>query len=371
MFMNGIDFLRFCIVFLIGLQLFGLPFELSANDEVYYRFEHFSYAGPMAVLQLANDWRGDIKHGDDAISFVENEVGLKKNNLLLGFVSRNYHQFLIGNDLARGFYYYNNDINLDNELRIEASLTARSYSGSGLRLGYEFKFKPLQTLNISLTPSLVALRLDDVIWGQLDGELFYSNNKTGGWGGTIDLDYHYTKDHIVRRPLTGEYLGQLYGLDLDVDVASDWFDLKYRGVNLFTRIYWDGLPTTTAQVSTETAFLLFGYEYFEDVVLNAPALHFVQANGPFPISPNGQINWLTSARINPIKSFYYHGLQFELPEAFSALGLIKLGLQYDFSTSTTRFSLAHKNIEAILASQTLDASKSQQLAASFTFYYPF
>ena len=369
--MNGINFLRSCIVFLIGLQLFGLPFELAANDEVYYRFEHFSYAGPMAVMQLANDWRGDIKQGDDAISFIENEIGLRKNNFLFGFVSRNYHQFSIGNDLARGFYYYNNNISLDNELRIDASLSARSYSGTGVRLGYEFKLFPLQSVELSLTPSLVALRLDEVIWGRFEGELFYSNNKTGGWGGTIDLDYHYTEDHVVRRPLTGEYLGQLYGLDFDIDLESEWLDLNYSGVNLFSRIYWDSLPTTTAQVSTETAFLLFGYEYFEDVVLNAPALHFVQASGPFPISPNGQVNWLTTARISPIKSFYYHGLQFEASDVLGFPTSIRLGLQYDFSTSTSRFSIKHRSVEAVLASQSLDISKSQQLAASFTFHYLF
>ncbi len=89
-----------------------------------------------------------------------------------------------------------------------------------------------------------ALRLTDIIWGDFEGELFYSNTKN--WGGTIDLDYHYTEDHIVRRPLNGEYIGQLYGLDLNLSYQSKNFAIDYQGINVANRIYWDGAPTTTA-----------------------------------------------------------------------------------------------------------------------------
>lgn len=346
--------------------------QYLAKDEssIEYTFEHFSYAGPMAVMQLANDWNGDIKQGDDAVSFIQSEISAKTNHFLLGFLTRYYHQFSIGNDLARGFYYYNNDISLGEELRIDAAMQARVYSGTGLRLGYEFLFNPFSRTRLSVIPSFVVLRLDDIIWGGLEGELFYSD--TNNWGGTIDLDYGYTKDHVVRRPLKGEYLGQLYGLDLDLNWQSPWLSFDYQGINLYSRIYWDGLPQTTAQVSTETAFFLFGYEYFDDVVLQAPALHYAQASGPFPIVANSKFHWLSSVRVTPVKSFYYHGLRYRSEvDLFDRLQVFKLGLQYDFSSSTSRISFEHSNVTAVLASQTLDLSKSQQLVAKFTFHYSF
>jgi len=343
--------------------------ENGADDDgIRYSFDHFSYAGPMAVMQLANEWHGDMKSGDDAISFIQNEISIRKSNFQLGYLTRSYHQFHIDNELARGFYYYNNDISLDEEYRIKADLKAKTYAGQGIRLGYDFSdvFSDVFSDSFfSITPSLVALRLDDIIWGDFQGELFY--NDTKNWGGTIDLDYAYTEDHIVRRPLQGDYLGWLYGLDLEATVDTPWLVLDYQGINVYSRIYWDGVPRTTAQVSTETAFLLFGYEYYEDLELNPPALHYLAATVPL-----AGFSGFSSARITPIKSFYYHGLQFnhELT-VFGETKPFALGLQYDFASSTPRLSMSHPNLSFELASQTLDVSRSQQLEANFTFHYTF
>ena len=88
----------------------------NKNVEIKLQTNHFSYAGPMAVLQLANDWNGDFKRGKDAISFFETELSVRANNVVLGYLRRVSHQFEVGNDLARGFYYYNNDIELDERM---------------------------------------------------------------------------------------------------------------------------------------------------------------------------------------------------------------------------------------------------------------
>ena len=349
--------------------------HIRASEEVGYSFQHFSYAGPMAVMQLANEWHGELKRGDDAISFIQNEVFVKSGGFHLGYLTRNYQQFEIDNELARGFYYYNNEISLDEECRINADLKAKTYAGQGLRLGYGFSdLASHEDYSVKVSPSFVALRLDNIIWGDFQGELFY--NDTKNWGGTIDLDYAYTEDHIVRRPLSGDYLGWLYGLDLDVDIATPWFDLDYQGINVYSRIFWQGVPRTTAQVSTETAFLLFGFEYYEDIELNPPALHYAEVAAPLAVL-SGIVNLegisgVSSARVTPIKSFYYHGLQFE--REVNLFGYVKpysFALQYDFSSATPRLSLEHPNFSFVFASQTLDVSRSQQLVANFTFHYTF
>jgi len=355
----------FLIFFLIS---FSQPVFANGKTETKFTLEHFSYAGPMAVLQLANDWHGDLKKQNDAVSFIQGEFSFAHKGFQIGIVRRMYHQFEIDNDLARGFYYYNNKIELDQRMQINANMTSRVYSGSGLRIGYEFddSFGAFFE-HLKITPSIVALRLDDIIWGGFDGDLYYSS--TDDWGGTIDLNYGYTKDHIARRKLPGDYLGWLYGLDLGIDWQSPWLDLKYEGINVLSRIYWDGMPRTTAQISTETAFYLLGHEYFEDVILNAPALHYLEAAAPFSIFSSATSNfnsiyWFSSAQVTPIKSFYYHGLQIRTAE-------IKLGIQYDFDSNTSKISLEHANAVMEFASQTLDVSRSQQIVMKLGLRYLF
>lgn len=326
----------------------------------------------MPVFQIANDWHGDLKSDDDAISFIQNEISVNFNHFIISALTQTYHSFLIDDTLASGFYYYNNDITLDDELRINATLDAKTYSGEGIRLGYEFTSSAItpnllpSNINIALTPSLVALRLDDITWGDLEGELFYTSRDD--WGGTIDVDYGYTEDHIARRPLTENHAGQLYSLDLEADIDTPWVDFDYKGVNIYGQIHWDDLPKTRAQISTETAFLLFGYEYYEDVILNPPALHFLQVAIPIDIIEIKHIYWKTNARFTPIKDFYYHGLEWrEDIRWFGAIEVFKAGLQYDLSNKTPKLSVELSNFSLVFASQTIDVSESQSLLAKFEF----
>lgn len=397
---------------LTGQQyLTGHPTEHSTqskqttNPKVDFTFQHFSYAGPMAVMQLANDWNGKLKNGKDAISFIQTEISASYNNFTLGYLERKSHQFKIGNDLARGFYYYNNDITLAEQMQINAKMQSKVYAGKGLRLAHTLPLPYMDTHNnhnspsyldshlnayvdshLKITPSIVVLRLDEITWGGFDGNLYYSSPKDDDWGGEIDLDYGYTKDHIARRPLEGEHLGWLYALDLDVDWASPWFDAKYIGMNVFSRIDWKEMPKTTAKISTESAFYLIGPEYFEDSVLNAPALHYLEASTPlsfadsalkaflvpqlYSISQNMRL--FSSAQITPIRSFYYHGFQYRTEAGIFGSGSpIRLGLQHDFSTRTTKLSLQHEYVSMEFASQTMDVSESQQVVLKLGLHVSF
>ena len=381
-----------------------------------YTLEHFSYAGPMAVMQLANDWNGKLKSGKDAISFIQSEISARYKNFTLGYLVRKSHQFKIGSDLARGFYYYNNDITLAEQMQINAKMQSKVYAGKGLRLTHTFHLPYLDThhrtdtrlhgqppynyvdthlkitpgnyvdTHLKITPGIVVLRLDEIIWGGFDGSLFYSSPDEDDWGGTIDLDYGYTKDFIARRPLEGEHLGWLYGLDLDVEWSSPWLEARYSGINVFSRIYWKGMPRTTAKISTESAFYLIGPEYFDDAVLNAPALHYLEASTPltfadsalkvflvpdlYAISQN--MHLFSSAQITPIRSFYYHGFQYRTkPGVWGSESPIKLGLQHDFSTRTTKLSMQHEYVSMEFASQTMDVSESQQVVLKLGLHVSF
>lgn len=351
----------------------------AVKPKVDLTLQHFSYAGPMAVMQLVNDWKGELKSGKDAISFIQAELSTTYNSFTIGYIQRKSHQFSLGNDLAKGFYYYNNEVKLDDKMQINAKMESKVYSGEGLKIAHKFDFSYLDH-RFSVTPSIVNLRLDEIIWGGFDGNLFYSSPEDEDWGGTIELDYGYTDDSIARRPLNGESLGWLHGLDLDFVWNTPWLNAKYSGVNVFSRIYWDNMPKTTATISTESAFYLSGTEYFENSVLTPPALHYIEASTPlsfadsalkaflvpelYSISQN--MHLFSSAQITPIRSFYYHGFQYlTTPGTWGSASPIKLGLQHDFSSRTTKLSLQHEYVSMEFASQTVDVSKSQQVVLKF------
>lgn len=387
-----LQFLLFSVTSQAGLESSEYLINRVSDDsnqaispKVDLTFQHFSYAGPMAVMQLANDWKGKLKSGKDAISFIQAELSTTYNNFTIGYVQRKSHQFSLGNDLAKGFYYYNNEIRLGDKMQINAKMESKVYAGAGLRIAHKSNFSYLNH-QFSVTPSIVTLRLDEIIWGGFDGNLFYSSPDEGDWGGTIHLDYGYTEDSIARRPLKGEYLGWLYGLDLDLAWSNSWIEAKYSGINVFGRIYWDEMPKTTATISTESAFYLIGPEYFEDSVLNPPTLHYLEASTPlsfadtalkaflvpelYSISQNMRL--FSSAQITPIRSFYYHGFQYRTePGVLGSDVPIKLGVQHDFSSRTTKLSLQHEYVSMEFASQTMDVSKSQQLVLSLGVHVQF
>jgi len=339
----------------------------SANNSrefaLHSQFDHFSYSGAMAVFGLANDWRGTFRSGKDGILDQRFVFSALYNDIEIGYSHILYHQYEFPNDLARGFYYYNNNVKLDSPFTIDTYLKAQSYSGRGLTLAYPFQFSLsllAENLNFSFKPRLNWFHLDYLVWGEFNGELTYLDNKN--WGGTIDLDYRYSKDFVLRRPLENDPSGELYSFDLEFKTQWSSGEFNYSGRNLYALIDWPKVPHSFGRVTTEGPLALYAREGFDkDFSANPPALHYAELKQNLY---SDQWQLLMDARHTSIRDFYRLGFRY--------LGdNVSFSVRQDVQHNSVELALSYQGNSLWLQSQTWDVSQSQQLTAGYSFSYSF
>lgn len=310
-----------------SLLLFALVPSIASAIVVEVRSNNFAWSGPMAVLPLLDNWNGSMEDGDDGFFWQQHEIGFQHaSGVSLTQVSREHAEYLMPNRLALGFYYEANEIALEDAYDVQdVRLEARHYQGEGINLGYLFDVGQWR-----LQPSFTWLRLFELYWGTLDGDLYYLN--ANEWGGTVDLSYGYTEDKVVRRELDERSYGDLYALDLRLDYQSDDFDLHYQGYNLLGRIVWDGLPYTDARLSTTGEFALFGREYFEDSRLTPSRVHNLEIRKPWRVG----LAWNARAHYNPVRPVYEIGLDWQLSSWLLTFGAETKG-------EAVRLAAKHRN----------------------------
>lgn len=321
-------------------------------------FDHFSYSGPISVFGLANDWKGKLRSGNDAILDQRFRFTTHYNKLEIGYSQLLYHQYEFPRDLARGFYLYNNDISLDSTFEINTYLKARSYSGKGLTSSYLFNYD-FEHSKLSFRPRLNWHRLDYLIWGEFDGRLFYRDTKN--WGGTINLDYQYSKDFILRRPLENDPKGNMYSVDLDLHYSWGNGNLEYQGRNLYALIDWPRAPHTFGEVTTEKALALFAREGYRDFSEAPPTIQLLSFDQKIFGS---RFALLADIRSMAIRNFY------RLGASFAHNDIIYIARQ-DIEFNSVEFGAKHQNVEIALQSQTWDISQSQQLNVTLSLSYAF
>lgn len=351
--------LFFCVCFIAPSSA-----NISREFALHSQFDHFSYSGAMAVFGLANDWRGTFRSGKDGILDQRFVFSALYNDLEIGYSHILYHQYEFPNDLARGFYYYNNDVALDSPFTIDTYLKAHSYSGRGITVAYPFGFNfdiaDSTPLSLVLKPRLNGFYLDYLIWGEFNGELTYLDNKN--WGGTIDLDYRYSKDFVLRRPLEKDPSGKLYSFDLEFQMQWHNGEFNYSGRNLYALIDWSDAPHSFGRVTTEGPLALYAREGFDkDFSANPPALHYAELKQKLY---SDQWQLLADARQTSIRNFYRLGLKYHKDN-------LTLSVRQDVQHNSIELALGYEGNLLWLQSQTWDVSQSQQLTAGYSFGYSF
>ena len=349
------------LFFCFSLSAFSA--NASRGLELHSQFDHFSYSGAMAVFGLANDWRGTFRSGKDGLLDQRFIFTTSYNEFEIGYSHTLYHQYEFPNDLARGFYYYNNDISLNEPLAIDTYLKARSYSGRGLTLAYPLKFSLpdlSENLSFSVKPRVNWFYLDYLIWGEFNGELNYLDNKN--WGGTIDLDYRYSKDFVLRRPLEKDPSGNLYSFDLELSGRWHSGQFNYKGRNLWALIDWPDAPHSFGTVTTEGPLALYAREGFDkDFSANPAAVQLFSLRQSVGLKNSAL---LLDIRQTAIGEFYRLGIDYEV-KGFN------LALRQDVHHNSIELATRYNHSALWLQSQTWDISQSQQLTAGYSFSYSF
>jgi len=329
--------------------------------------QQFAYSGAMAPFQLANDWHGTIKKGKDGFFYQRNSASVAVLNILekidieIGTTRIQHHEYQFPNDLARGFYYYNNDIELDNALVINTYLKAQMYSGSGYFAAINYQQQYHHYL-LKIIPRFNQITIDNFIWGELKGNLFYQSQES--WGGTIDIDYGYTEDHVAKRPLSKKYKGDMTSFDLSLKAIYPQGEAQYTGINLWNDIDYPDLPQSNGQISTNKALLIYIKEFNGNRKYRANAIHELTLSHKVNIINNHNIYAAANINSNHLKIFYHFGFGYHWPT-------IKFYSLFDIKEKAIFLSAKHKYFQFDFGSQTFDVSKSQIVKLNLSLNYSF
>ena len=260
----------------VYLLLSSLATTTTADTLLEWSAEAQGYSGPIAIMALDNDWNGTLKQDDHGFLWQQERLSVQHNDFSVSYLKRHHAEYDFPNAVARGFYYQSNGIKLDERYDIQSHIRARHYQGEGISLDYQWSGQWAsqwreQTHRWTIKPAFTWLKLHRLVWGSLDGELYYQT--PNDWGGDVQLDYAYTRDYVVRRPLDGHTYGNLWAMDLNASYQWQDFSWHYQGYNLLAQIHWSDAPYTQAKFCTSCTFLLLGREYYDTRKFRAPAVH--------------------------------------------------------------------------------------------------
>lgn len=301
----------------------------------------------MALSAVANDWQGKFYKEDDGFLWQQILSSVRIGQTQLSYVDRRHAEYRFPHQLARGFYYEANDISLPSTYRQKATINAEDYQGYGWQLGHTFN--ALSTLTI--TPTVTWLKVNQTTWGSIKGDIFYKNPDEQG--GRIEVDYGYNEDKVLKRPITGNYYGDLYALGLAFAWHKEEYAIRYRGENLWAEIHWKDLPYTEATVDTDGFFLLDGFEFYKDTRERPKAIHWL--NQSYEIAPK----WSLIVNTMLTSFFMTHdiGARWHLRYA-------DIDLSYNPFWQSVTTAISHENIGIRLSTDNIDVSDSRFISAS-------
>lgn len=339
-------------LFFLVIFLSVFPFSSQAlNGGIFYQQTVSGFAGPMAPLELANNWKGKFRRSDDGVLFLQGEYGFHIGGFSISRIRRLHAEYHMPHRAAEIFLNFNRNIELDQRLTTTASLQAKDYRGEGVKVAYQFDFSHLK-----IKPHISWLKLRSIIWGRWSGEFSYKNRND--WDIDLDINYYYTEDKLIRRGTDpGNPLdpgnGRLLTLGLDLSWQWQGYQIDYQGENLAAEIDWRDLPVTKAKASTSGPFFIFGYEFEEDKQFTPPVFHLIHQSYQL----NSQ--WGVAARswINTIRPDHSLGVQYYQPD-------FRLRLLHQLNGNAWTLGFAHNNFSLELQTESWNVSRSRWLGLS-------
>jgi len=329
------------------VTLWLLHAHCQANTRIGWSTDLVGYSGPIAIMALDNHWNGTLEDEDHGFLWHQERLSIQHHDFSLSYVKRHHAEYEFPNDVARGFYYQNNTITLDQRYSIQSYIQARHYQGEGLSLAHQWSDDSGQH-QWSLEPALTWLKLHRLVWGKLSGDLFYQ--APNDWGGDVTLDYGYTRDYVVRRPLDGHTYGNLWAADLTASYRFQRWQWNYQGHNLLARIQWNDLPYTEARFCTECAFLLKGREFFDERTFRAPAVHTLMHR--FDLTEHWQLG--LTQRVNRIFTTHQWQVHYRHQRSEWQLG-------YEPKQQSWHLGFQHPAFAVSVQSDSLNTGRSRRL----------
>lgn len=218
-----------------------LPLAAYEGFKVFTDVTAFTYTENMPIDAFFNDFEGDFpSKGKFELTHNEVSAGIGYQGVELEFFKRMDYYFRTNRDTFNLIYMDQNKIDFPIGQVFDVFLHVQQVEGDGLRLGY--RFAPADNLEIYLGGSY--FESNDALYGSLEGKIWQDESRPRG---DLVVDYIYTKEYILKRPLTPPGSGYGYGYD----IAINWKPVANVTVNAIfddvaARINWKHAPHTEA-----------------------------------------------------------------------------------------------------------------------------
>ena len=229
------------------LLLFLFGSALASERTIYTELTSFSHSETVSVYAWFHDLEGDTRRGDRAFTHNRIEVGVRWDRWQLAIVKRYDYQVRFHPDSFELLYQEENNLPVDRGRHYPIYLDVSHTQSSGIAAAY--RWQPIPEL--VLIPEVTLLLASELYDGQLSSDIITAEDSYEGNG---YLDYYYTDDPILERPIDWDPEGKGIQVDLKIDwQLNEAWSLHGQFEDLFTRIYWDDAPFTRATLTSETA----------------------------------------------------------------------------------------------------------------------
>lgn len=305
--------------------------------------ETLSYSENTTLNAWLNEFKAaNTSSGQYALARHFTETGFSwKNFSLAGYFRREYF-FHFTDDTFELVYRDKNRLAFNTNKTYAIALEVAHIATKGVTIGYTFS--PINAFNTRIEYNHFSA--DELLFGSLNG---YIGQSSGKIEGDLQLDYNYTKDVFLDRPITAPAQGKGHS----VDIEFWWQPLPNLNTHLklddlYSAISWENAPFTQATITTirqttdakgQTKRLptLSGTEFFRHITQKIPRHQRADIHYNFI---NNLSASLTQERIES-KAFNRINALYQISPK------LQLGAGYDFTAKANQFEV--RSLEAQLS----------------------
>lgn len=334
--------------------------KIEASDEAknvrfFTRVDSITYAENISIDAWMHDLHTqDTSPGEYAFTRNFSEWGVAIGQMsLAGFVRQDYYLHF-SQDTFDLVYQDKNHIPYDTNRNYAINLDVSHVQTHGVKVGYDIA--PIKHVKSRIEFNFFDA--EELLFGNLNG--FLTTNK-GKIKGDLSLDYNYTEDVILDRPLTAPASG--HGQSVDVELwwqPNDQWSSHLLVEDLYSRIKWSQAPYTQATITTVRNFTdstgatkrmptISGREYFREIEQRIP-MH-IQADISYQI--------FAPLRLDIVQERFDELAFNRVMASYRVFSQVELAAGYDAKARAPRLELHSPYVHLMASADTTDSKKTK------------
>ena len=347
----------------IAAEVYGA----GAIIEPFVEARSFTYSENMPIDAFDNEFEGEWPD-EGSYEFTHNKyrVGLKSHGFELSYFQREDYFFRTVGDTFDLIYMDENDIDFPLNQVFDVFLHVQKVDLTGGTLGY--RFAPSPELELYFAGSY--FESEDVLYGQIEGQVWQTESRPRA---DLVVDYIYTEEYLLDRPLTPPASGYGYGFDMSLAwQIMPTIELQIELEDVMGRIDWKHAPhTQMVMVSDRNRVDELGNPY------KVPTLSgrhgFIDRTQVLPTHNTFRLAYsLHEHYVLTIERETYDKVNFNrLLAAVTPVTWFEAEIGYDLDAKTLSLGFWTPYASMLLATDDFDLKKSKNIRFEFALSYAF